>query len=113
MKRLLTAFILFGSLTLGYTQGSQGHVTLSGSVRIAATGHAVVLTWQSSKNAATYSVYRAAVHGGPYTKIASGIANTTYCDSRVTHNQTLYYVATGVSGSNESGYSNEAVVAIP
>jgi fibronectin type 3 domain-containing protein len=113
MKRLLPICTLLGSLTLGFAQGGQGRVMLSGGVKITVTGHAVILTWQSTNNAATYNVYRGTAHGGPYTKIASGVGNTTYSDTQVTHNQTLYYVATAVSGNSESGYSNEAVVTIP
>ena len=65
------------------------------------------------QNAASYNLYRGAAHGGPYTKMASGIVSTTYNDAQVTHSQTLYYVTTAVNGSNESGYSNEVSVVIP
>jgi fibronectin type 3 domain-containing protein len=96
-----------------FAQGIRGNVKLSGNATVTTTGHSVALTWTASQNAASYNIYRGAVHGGPYTKVASGVVSTTYNDAQVTHGQTLYYVATAVNGSNESGYSNEISVVIP
>jgi len=73
----------------------------------------VSLSWNASQGATSYGMYRGTTHGGPYAKIASGIIGTNYGDVQVTHNRTLYYVTTALSGSSESGYSNEIVVVIP
>jgi len=113
MKRLLAICMILGGVSVSFAQGLQGNVRISGNVLVKLTGHSVTLTWDSSQNATSYNVYRGTVSGGPYTKLASGVANTTYTDVHVTHNQTLYYVTTAVSGSNESGYSNEVAAAIP
>jgi len=41
-------------------------------------------------------------------------SNTAYTDSTVTSGTTYYYVATAVnSGSEESGYSNQATAVVP
>lgn len=113
MKKLITACIVLGSLSLSFAQGVQGNVKIGGGAIIAVTGHSVALTWNASQNAASYNIYRGTTQGGPYLKAASGIAGTTYTDAQVTHNQTLYYVTTAVNGNGESGYSNETVAVIP
>jgi len=105
--------ILGCCLGFSWAQGIQGNVKLTGQATVFTTGHAVTLSWTASPGAASYSIYRGTAHGGKYTKIASGIIGTTYTDAQVTHSQTLYYVTTAVNGSNESGYSNEIVAAIP
>ena len=113
-KRLLTiCMILSCCLNVGFAQGIRGSVKLAGKTVIVATGHSVSLSWNASLGATSYCIYRGTTQGGPYIKIASGIVGTNYADVQVTHNRTLYYVVTAVSGSNESGYSNETVVVIP
>jgi fibronectin type 3 domain-containing protein len=112
VKQLFTALMIVGCLRSGLAQGLQGKVTVSGSA-IIVTGHAVTLTWTGSTQATSYNLYRGTVSGGPYVQVASGIAITTYTDTQVGHGQTLYYVATTVNGGNESGYSAQAVAAIP
>jgi len=113
MKRLFTICMFLACVSFCFAQGIRGNVKLSGNATVTTTGHSVALTWTASQNAASYNIYRGAVHGGPYTKVASGVVSTTYNDAQVTHGQTLYYVATAVNGSNESGYSNEISVVIP
>jgi len=113
MRRVLTICMMLSCcLGYGFGQGIQGNVTLSGKATVATTGHSVALTWDASQGATSYCVYRGPSHG-QYIKIASGILGTNYTDVQVTHSQTLYYATTAVSGSGESGYSNEAVVVIP
>lgn len=114
MKRLLAiGMILGGCLSLSWAQGIQGHVKLTGKATIVSTGHAIALAWKASQGATSYRVYRGTTQGGPYARIASGILATNYSDVHVTHKQTLYYVATAVSGSEEGGYSNETVAVVP
>jgi fibronectin type 3 domain-containing protein len=113
MKQLITTCMVLGCLTFSFAQGMQGNLTMSGNATVTSTGHFVTLTWSASQNATSYNLYRGTAHGGPYIEVASGLIQTTYVDAQVTHNQTLYYVATAVNGSNESGYSNEATAVIP
>jgi fibronectin type 3 domain-containing protein len=113
MKRLFTPCLVLSCLSIGFAQGLQGKVALSGNAVITATGHSVTLTWNASTNATSYNIYRGTVSRGPYVKVASEVVSTTYTDVQVTHNQKLYYVTTAVNGSKESGYSNEAAVMIP
>jgi len=112
MKQLFTTCTILACLSIGFAQGFQGKVTVSGNV-VVVTGHSVTLTWNASQNAISYNMYRGSASGGPYKKIASGIVSTVYTDVQVTCNQTLYYVTTAVNGSNESGYSNETAAVIP
>jgi fibronectin type 3 domain-containing protein len=113
VKQLFITWMALGGLSLSFAQGLHGKVTLSGNVSVKVSGHAVNLTWNATQNAASYNVYRGTKQGGPYVKVSSGIVGTTYTDVHVTHNQTLYYVTTAVSGSSESGYSNEATAVLP
>ena len=114
MKQFLAiCMILAACRGLSMAQGIQGNVKLTGKATVLATGHAITLSWSASQGAASYSVYRSTVEGGPYTKLASGIVATNYADIRVTHKQTFYYVTTAVSGNNESGYSNETMAVVP
>jgi fibronectin type 3 domain-containing protein len=114
MKRLLAICIaLGGCLPLSLAQGIQGNVKLTGKATVITTGHSVMLSWTASPGAASYSVYRGTAQGGPYLKMASGIIGTNYADAHVTHKQSLYYVTTAVSGTNESGYSNETAAVVP
>jgi fibronectin type 3 domain-containing protein len=113
MKRLFTISMILSCLNLGFAQGIRGSVKLSGKAAIVSSGHSVTLSWNASQGATSYRIYRGTTHGGPYVKIASGITGTNYTDVQVTDNRTLYYAATAVSGSSESGYSNEIVVVIP
>jgi kumamolisin len=62
----------------------------------------VMLSWSSSLLATSYNVERATVSGGPYTKIASVSAGTTYTDNSVSNGTIYYYV---VSASDASGVS--------
>ena len=110
---LAIGMILGGCLSLSWAQGIQGSVKLSGKAIVVATGHGINLTWKASQGAASYSIYRGTTEGGPYVKIAAGIQTTNYTDLQVAHKQTLYYVTTAVSGSEESGYSNEIVAVVP
>lgn len=77
---------------------------------LTAIGHDsnVVLSWDAVTGATSYNVYRALTSGGPYTQIATGVAEITYTDSTVTNGTTYYYVVTAVSSAGESAYSNEA-----
>jgi hypothetical protein len=114
MKRFLAVcMILGGCLTLSSAQGILGSVKLIGKATVFTSGHAVKLNWVASQGAGTYCIYRGTTLGGPYAKIASGILGTNYTDLQISHKQTLYYVITAVSGSNESGYSNETVAVVP
>ncbi len=82
---------------------------------VTATQHTVDLTWTASSGAVGYNVYRGTVSGGPYAMINSSLdATTAYTDSTVVSGTTYYYVTTAVnSGSEESGYSNQATAVVP
>ncbi len=81
----------------------------------AAPQRSVVLSWNpSSSTVVGYNVYRGNTSGGPYAKINSLNADTTFTDSSVQSGKSYFYVTTAVDGSgNESANSNQAQVAIP
>ena len=74
----------------------------------ATAGNALVaLNWTGAPHATGYNVKRSLIRGGPYTTIASNVANAYYTDSAVSNGATYYYVASAVNVSGESGNSNE------
>ncbi len=77
--------------------------------------HYVTLNWVASTTPnVTYNVYRSTTSGVyPPTPFASSGTATTYTDMTVTAGVTYYYVVTAVSGSSESGHSNETPATIP
>ena len=97
MKRVLSilALLLFGAL-LAWPQNG--------------TSHSISLNWTASTTSGvTYTVYRGTVAGGPYTKLASGVAAVTYADTSGAGGTKYFYVVTAVDAKgNESAYSNEA-----
>ncbi len=81
-----------------------------------ASGNYVTLTWTDSTSPGVleYDIYRGTKSGGPYSEIAtvSG-TSTSYTDNTVSAGQTYYYVATTITGTGESGYSNQAMANVP
>ena len=70
----------------------------------------VMLNWTQSSTAGVTqnNVYRSTTSGGPYSRIATIGANTSYSDTQVAGGTTYYYVVTAVSGGGESARSNQA-----
>lgn len=122
------------SFTVAFTPNAAG--TQSGSVSFSTTGpnspmvegasgvgitqqYNVGLSWNasSSQNVSGYNVYRAVYSSacGSFSKINSSLnQGTSYNDSTVSAGVTYCYATTAVNSSNEeSGYSNQAQVAIP
>lgn len=76
--------------------------------------HAVDLNWQVSDGADSYNIYRGNSAGGPYVKEnQSPVVSTAWEDTDVLSGVIYYYVATAQNAAGESGYSNEAAVAVP
>jgi len=68
----------------------------------------VSLVWNAAAGAASYTVKRSTVNGGPYTTIvASGITGTSYTDTTVANGTTYYYVVSAVNPAGESGGSSQ------
>jgi hypothetical protein len=66
----------------------------------------VVLSWWGVANGSSYNVKRAATAGGPYSTVASGIADPlSYIDSPPAG--TWYYVVSALTSAGESANSNE------
>lgn len=118
MRKLILVFLLALLFTIpAHAQAPQG-----GSATWSGTQHGVQLTFTpSTTSGVTYFIYRGTTSGGPYTALfqtsiaCSGTTSCTYLDpaSGLTVSTTYYYVATAVSGSDESAYSNQASVATP
>jgi large repetitive protein len=70
----------------------------------------VQLDWVAAEGASTYSVKRSTTDGGPYTVVASNIAETTYIDESVVNGTAYYYVVTAMGSTGESGPSNQVSV---
>ena len=105
---------LSGTLTVtDSATGSPQTVALSGT----GSGNIEVdLTWSASTTTvAGYNVYRSTISGGPYTKLTlNPVTVSYYADVTVQSGTTYYYVVTAISTAGlESGFSNEAIAAVP
>jgi hypothetical protein len=67
----------------------------------------VSLAWAVDESAGTYTVKRAAVNGGPYTTVASGLTVPTFTDTGLTAGTTYYYVVSAVNWLGASANSTE------
>ena len=88
----------------------QTTVTVHGNYKATSSAQ---LAWDAVSGATSYSVYRAEQTNGPYSLIASSLANPTYTDSVVQSGHHYYWVSTATNGSGESGNSNEVNAVIP
>ncbi len=57
----------------------------------------MVLNWNAAPGAASYTVKRAEVNGGPYTPVATGVTGSTFTDTGLTNGTTGYYVINAVN----------------
>ncbi|MEY4488192.1 MAG: hypothetical protein RIQ79_700 [Verrucomicrobiota bacterium] len=74
-------------------------------------GANVNLAWSASTGAATYTVKRATVSGGPYTTLSAGsLTGTSYTDSAATAATTYYYVVAAANALATSAHSTQASV---
>ena len=74
----------------------------------------VSLSWDGVPTASGYKLYRADASGGPYSLLELNPSNP-YADTTVVDGQTYHYVVTAYYSTlpdEESGYSNEATVAV-
>ena len=79
-------------------------------LQLTATGgkNKVVLNWSASDGAASYTVYRSQVSGGPYAVIVNNLSATNYTDGGLVGSTSYYYVVVATNGGGESAYSLEA-----
>ena len=93
----------------------------TGLTRIQGDG-VINLDWADSTSPifASYSVYRSATTGGPYTSIATGLTASAYSDSGLTNGTTYHYVVravdnvvgSGVESANSAQVSGAPYVAV-
>jgi hypothetical protein len=68
----------------------------------------VMLSWNASGGATSYTVKRGVASGGPYTTAGSlGSSPTSFSDSGLTNGTTYYYVVTGTNSAGTSPNSAE------
>jgi len=73
-----------------------------GSLTATPSGSSILLAWAASGNAASYTVKRSTMSGGPYATIASGVVALSYTDSSVVSDTTYYYVVSATNAQGES-----------
>jgi hypothetical protein len=73
----------------------------------------VNLNWVTSVGAASYSVLRSTISGGPYSIIASNVPAITYKDATVTFGVTYYYVITAKASDGTPFGMSSQVSATP
>lgn len=65
----------------------------------------LLVTWFNDPNAATWTIKRSLVSGGPYTTMSSGLTQPGCVDNTVAPKTTYYYV---VSATNSVGTSSDS-----
>jgi fibronectin type 3 domain-containing protein len=70
----------------------------------------VPLQWNAVSGAASYTIKRATVSGGPYTNVATNLNVTNYIDTGLLNGTTYYYIITAANFAGESQNSMEASV---
>ena len=96
--------------------GSPATVAVTLTITAPPVAHYVDLSWRASTSdhVVGYNAYRSTTAGGPYTLLASAIADVTYTDHAVLAGTTYFYVVTAVDdGALESGYSTEVQAVVP
>jgi Sec-independent protein translocase protein TatA len=73
----------------------------------------VLLTWNSSIGATSYTIRRSTGPQDPWLIVAMSIVDLAWTDTDVQPGKTYHYVVTGVNGTGESGNSEEATATIP
>ncbi len=66
----------------------------------------ILLTWNASTGATSYTIYESAVSGGPYTAVGT-TTTTVYTVTGITNSTPYYFVVTAQNNAAESGYSNQ------
>jgi hypothetical protein len=97
-------------VTANYAMGPLGTAaaaTPSTLTAIAGDGQ-VVLSWNSSVNAASYNVKSSTNNGGPYTVIAPNLAALSYTNTGLVDGTTYYYVVSATNAAGEGAASNVA-----
>ena len=67
----------------------------------------ILLAWNASTGATSYTIYESAVSGGPYTAVGT-TTTTAYTITGITNTTSYYFVVTALNNAAESGYSNQA-----
>lgn len=73
----------------------------------------VLLTWNSSVGASTYTIRRSTGPQDPWLIVAMNIPELAWTDTDVEPGKTYHYVVTGVNSTGESGNSDESVATLP
>jgi Sec-independent protein translocase protein TatA len=73
----------------------------------------VLLTWNSSVGASTYTIRRSTGPQDPWLICAMNIPELAWTDTDVQPGKTYHYVVSGVNSTGESGNSDEVMVTMP
>ncbi|HYG23570.1 MAG TPA: discoidin domain-containing protein [Verrucomicrobiae bacterium] len=90
------------AITLPLVPGNVAGLIATGGNR------SIGLQWTSAMNAASYTVKRSPMSGGPYATVSSGVTGNVYVDSSLTNGVTYYYRVSASNADGESVDSPEA-----
>ena len=102
------------SVKLDLPSGPGGEYPTTPSSLVASPSESnVLLTWNSSIGATSYTIRRSTGPQDPWLIIAMNIVELAWTDTDIQPGKTYHYVISGVNNTGESGNSDEAVAAIP
>lgn len=104
------------TLTLIQDGGTSGTLKICNLQVLPYPGTSANLNWKIDQDSNQFQVLRGTTSGGPYTALntaANPIVGTAYVDTTVAPGKTYFYVVRAMKGTEVSGFSNEASVALP
>ncbi|HVE39890.1 MAG TPA: fibronectin type III domain-containing protein [Planctomycetota bacterium] len=102
------------SVKMDLPSGPGGEYPTTPSSLIASPSESnVLLTWNSSIGATSYTIRRSTGPQDPWLIIAMNIVELAWTDTDVQPGKTFHYVVSGVNNTGESGNSDEAVAVLP
>jgi Sec-independent protein translocase protein TatA len=102
------------TMNVSLPEGPGGEPPTTPTLLTASPGDSnVLLTWNASSGASTYTIRRAAGPQEPWLIVAMSIPELAWTDTDVQPGKTYHYSVSGVNGTGESGSSDEVIAVIP
>jgi fibronectin type 3 domain-containing protein len=96
------------------TLPGQGAPAAPGNVQaVASSDTSVVVTWDASAGAATYSIQRETTSSGTFSPLVAGLTTTTYTDSTVMPGQSYQYRVFAINSAGSSPASAAVTANVP
>ncbi|HVR85207.1 MAG TPA: SBBP repeat-containing protein [Planctomycetota bacterium] len=100
---------LFATYSYSFTVTPQGPPPPPSGLNAQGGNGQVLLTWNVTAGATSYTLLRSTTEGGPYTVVPIGITQNFAIDTGLSNATTYYYIVSAVNAAGTGAPSNEAV----